>query len=90
MTTATTSPLPAGWTFQPLLGWEDVLAVLLALVGVALLVLVAAAGGTAADGREDWQAWLDARATQAPGAAGGPAEPGAPEARPGAPEPREE
>jgi hypothetical protein len=79
MATATTAPLPAGWTFQPLLGWDDVLVVLLALAAVALVVIVAAAAGTAADGRAEWQAWLDARSSGRRNAPVRPAEPGPPE-----------
>lgn len=48
-------------TVPPLFGWEQLLAVLVLVVLVAVAALVLLASGRATDERTEWRAWLDSR-----------------------------
>jgi hypothetical protein len=64
MAPVTTPPLPGSMTVPPLFGWENILIVVAIAVAVALVFLVVGATGGAANGRSEWQAWLDARSSR--------------------------
>ena len=64
MTPVTTPPAAGGMTVLSLLGWEEILTALLVLVFVAAAALVTLAAGRAANGRPEWQEWLDERSAQ--------------------------
>jgi hypothetical protein len=55
---------PGRMTVPPLFGWEQIVLVLalVAIVGVAFLLHSVARGS--ANGRSDWQSWLDARSAR--------------------------
>jgi hypothetical protein len=72
-----TPPLPGSMTVPPWFGWDVLLAILVALVAVAVAFFIAAAVGTGADSRSEWQAGLDARSSRAQDPGPDPHEPAA-------------
>ena len=53
--------MPGGLTVPPLFGWENILAVLLALVVVGVAFIVVGSTGGSRNERAEFQAYLDAR-----------------------------
>jgi hypothetical protein len=66
MAPVTSPPLPGSMTVPPWFGWENILAVLVLLVVVGVAFFVVSAVGEDANGRSEWQAWLNARSRQHP------------------------
>ncbi|MET0764614.1 MAG: hypothetical protein ABWY29_07090 [Blastococcus sp.] len=66
MEPATTPLLPGSMTVPPWFGWENILAVLVLLILIAVAFFVASAAGADENGRSEWQALLDARSRQRP------------------------
>jgi hypothetical protein len=66
MAPVTNPPLPGSMTVPPWFGWENIMAVLVLLVVVGVAFFVVSSVGEDANGRSEWQAWLDARSRQRP------------------------
>jgi hypothetical protein len=61
-------------TVPPMAGWEDILTLLVLVVGVAVAFLLVGAVWAAVSARSEWQAWLDARSSTARDATPEPAD----------------